>query len=133
MILKEDLIKKAFSFYNGGKGLDHWSYSSTSSPFAHNIIKYYFPQLVRRGFPFRYPGDFGNLVNNTVQRMIADVLYIEGRERLTEWNRDTAYEDELKEYHSKLPVDAKDKFGRKEVLNYVEPCIKLTKKLCKKL
>ena len=133
MILKKDLINKAFKFYNGGKGLDHWSYSSTSSPFAKNIINYYFPQDVRRKFPFRYPGDFGNLVNNTVQKMLADVLYIEGRKRLTEWNRETAYEDELKEYHSKLPVDDKDKFGRKEVLNYVEPCIKLTKKVVREI
>ena len=133
MILKKDLINKAFKFYNGGKGLDHWSYSSTSSPFAKNIINYYFPQEVRRKFPFRYPGDFGNLVNNTVQRMLADVLYVEGRKRLTEWNREAAYEDELQEYHSKLPVDDKDKFGRKEVLNYVEPCIKLTKKVVQEI
>ena len=133
MILKKDLINKAFKFYNGGKGLDHWSYSSTSSPFAKNIINYYFPQEVRRKFPFRYPGDFGNLVNNTVQRMLADVLYVEGRKRLTEWNREAAYEDELKEFHSKLPVDDKDKFGRKEVLNYVEPCIKLTKKVVQEI
>ena len=49
MILKEDLIKKAFSFYNGG-GLDR-GLSSTSSPFAHNIIKYYFPF---KEDPFRY-------------------------------------------------------------------------------
>jgi hypothetical protein len=31
---EEQLIEQAFSIYNGGKGLDHWSYSSTSSPFA---------------------------------------------------------------------------------------------------
>jgi len=94
-------IEKAFSFYNGGKGLDHWSYSSTSSPFAKNIINYYFPQEVRRKFPFRYPGDFGNLVNNTVQKMLADVLYVEGRERLTEWDRsyEAAYNHELKLLH----------------------------------
>lgn len=122
-------IEKAFSFYNGGKGLDHWSYSSTSSPFANNIIKYLFPQEVRRMFPFRYPGDFGNLVNNTVQKMLAHVLYVEGRKRLTEWDREVAYQEELKEFHSKLPVDDRDKFGRQEVTKYAEPCIALTKKV----
>jgi len=128
-------IEKAFSFYNGGKGLDHWSYSSTSSPFAKNIINYYFPQEVRRKFPFRYPGDFGNLVNNTVQKMLADVLYVEGRERLTEWDRsyEAAYNHELKDFHSKLPVDVKDKFGREQVLKYAEPCIKITEKVVKEI
>ena len=132
MILKQD---KAFSFYNGGKGLDHWSYSSTSTPFAKNIINYYFPQEVRRKFPFRYPGDFGNLVNNTVQKMLADVLYTAGRERLTDWDRsyEVSYQSELKEFHSKMPIDDKDKFGREEVLNYVEPCIKITEKAVKEI
>jgi hypothetical protein len=39
MKTQEELIQEAFAFYNGGKGLDHWSYSSTSSPFSKNIIK----------------------------------------------------------------------------------------------
>ncbi len=42
MKLREELIQEAFAFYNGGKGLDHWSYSSTSSPFSKNIINYSF-------------------------------------------------------------------------------------------
>jgi len=36
--MKSKEIDKAFSFFNGGKGLDHWSYSSTSTPFAKNLI-----------------------------------------------------------------------------------------------
>jgi hypothetical protein len=75
MKTQEELIQEAFAFYNGGKGLDHWSYSSTSSPFSKNIINYSFPQEVRRNFLFRYKPSFGNLVNNTVQKMIADVIY----------------------------------------------------------
>jgi hypothetical protein len=27
MKTQEQLIQEAFAFYNGGKGLDHWSYS----------------------------------------------------------------------------------------------------------
>ena len=51
---QEQLIEDAFSIFNGGKGLDHWSYSSTSTPFAKNLIGYTFPQEVRRTFAFRY-------------------------------------------------------------------------------
>ena len=71
----EKKIEKAFSIFNGGEGLDHWSYSSTSTPFAKNLIGYTFPQEVRRKFAFRYKANFGNLVNNVVQRMIADVIH----------------------------------------------------------
>ena len=73
--MENDKIKKSFSIFNGGEGLDHWSYSSTSTPFAKNLIGYTFPQEVRRKFAFRYKANFGNLVNNVVQKMIADVIY----------------------------------------------------------
>ena len=46
----EQLIEEAFKIFNGGKGLDHWSYSSTSTPFAKNLIGYTFPQKVRRSW-----------------------------------------------------------------------------------
>jgi hypothetical protein len=91
MKTQEELIQEAFAFYNGGKGLDHWSYSSTSSPFSKNIINYSFPQEVRRNFLFRYKPSFGNLVNNTVQRLIGDVIYghLEQLTKLTKkWDRD---------------------------------------------
>ena len=68
-------IEKSFSIFNGGEGLDHWSYSSTSTPFAKNIIGYSFPQKIRRSWKVRYKANFGNLVNNVVQRNIADVIY----------------------------------------------------------
>ena len=42
----EQLIEDAFSIFNGGKGFDHWSYSSTSTPFSKNLISYTFPQEV---------------------------------------------------------------------------------------
>ena len=42
--MKSKEIDKAFSFFNGGKGLEHWSYSSTSTPFAKNLISYSFSQ-----------------------------------------------------------------------------------------
>jgi hypothetical protein len=94
-LTEEQKIEQAFAFYNGGKGLDHWSYSSTSSPFSKNIINYSFPQEVRRNFLFRYKPSFGNLVNNTVQRMIADVIYGHLEQKQTDKKRDRDYQLKL--------------------------------------
>ena len=130
----EDKIKKAFSIFNGGKGLDHWSYSSTSTPFAKNLIGYSFPQEIRRKFPFRYKANFGNLVNNVVQRMIADVIYKSKtikQDDFTEEDRSyqNCFKKELEIINEKEPVDAKDKFGREAMLKFAEDCIPITKKV----
>ena len=90
---QEQLQDEAFSIYNGGEGLKHWSYSSTSSPFAKNIINYSFPQEVRRTFPFRHAAQFGNLVNNTVQKMIADVIHV------SKTIKQTAFTKEERDYN----------------------------------
>ena len=131
---QEQLQDQAFSIYNGGEGLKHWSYSSTSSPFAKNIINYSFPQEVRRTFPFRHAAQFGNLVNNVVQRLIADVIYTTKTIKKTEFtkedrNYNTAYQKELKLLDEKKPVDKKDEFARKEMLEYVHNAISETKKV----
>ena len=133
-LMKQTKEDKAFSIYNGGEGLDHWSYSSTSSPFAKNLINYSFPQEIRRKFPFRHAAQFGNLVNNTVQRLIADVIYTTKTIKKTEFTKEdrdynTAYQAELKFLDEKKPVDKKDEFARKEMLNYVHDAISQTKKV----
>ena len=124
-------IEKAFSIFNGGEGLDHWSYSSTSTPFAKNIIGYSFPQEIRRKFPFRYKANFGNLVNNVVQKLIADVIYKSKTIKETEWDRDykVCFDQEKEIINSKDPVDAKDKFGRETMIKFAEDCIPITKKV----
>ena len=131
MKTQEELIQEAFAFYNGGKGLNHWSYSSTSSPFSKNIINYSFPQEVRRNFVFRYKPSFGNLVNNTVQRLIADVIWSSKTIKETEWDRDYKlnFEKELKKIKDKPPVDEKDEFAREEMQQYAHDCIGVTKKV----
>ena len=128
---EEQLIEEAFAFYNGGKGLDHWSFSSTSSPFSKNIINYSFLQEIRRLFAFRYKPTFGNLVNNTVQRIIADVIWSSKTIKETEWDRDYKlnFEKELKIIKDKPPVDAKDEFAREEMINYAHDCVAVTKKV----
>jgi len=132
--MEKDKIKKAFSIYNGGEGLDHWSYSSTSTPFAKNLIGYSFPQEIRRKFAFRYKANFGNLVNNVVQRMIADIIYKSKtikQDEFTEEERNyqNCFAAELELVNKNPPVDAKDKFGREAMLKFAEDCIPITKKV----
>ena len=128
-------IEKAFSIFNGGEGLDHWSYSSTSTPFAKNLLGYTFPQEVRRKFPFRYKANFGNLVNNVVQKQIADVIYKTKTIKETEWDKDynKCFKDEQEVINKNPPVDAKDKFGREAMLKFAEDCIPITKKVVQEI
>ena len=132
---KPDSVKKAFSIFNGGEGLDHWSYSSTSTPLAKNIIGYTFPQEVRRTFAFRYKANFGNLVNNVVQRMIADVIYKTKTMKETEWDKDyfKCFKDEQEAINKNPPVDVKDKFGREAMIKFAEDCIPITKKVVQEI
>ena len=129
--MEEDKIQKAFSIFNGGEGLDHWSYSSTSTPFAKNLLGYTFPQEVRRKFPFRYKANFGNLVNNVVQKMIADVIHKSKTIKETEWDRDykVCFDQEKESINANPPVDEKDKFGREAMIKFAEDCIPITKKV----
>ena len=132
--MDKEKIEKAFSIFNGGEGLDHWSYSSTSTPLAKNLIGYTFPQEVRRTFAFRYKANFGNIVNNVVQRMIADVIYKSKtikQDKFTEEERSyqNCFNKELEIMNEKPPVDAKDKFGREAMLKFAEDCIPITKKV----
>jgi len=133
--MENEKIEKAFSIFNGGEGLDHWSYSSTSTPLAKNIIGYTFPQEVRRTFAFRYKANFGNLVNNVVQRMIADVIYKTKTIKETEWDKDynKCFKDEQEAINKNPPVDAKDKFGREAMIKFAEDCIPITKKVVQEI
>ena len=133
--MDNEQIKKAFSIFNGGDGLDHWSYSSTSTPMAKNLISYSFPQEVRRKFPFRYKPNFGNLVNNVVQKLIADVIYKSKTIKETEWDRDynTCFQSEIDILNQSPPVDEKDKQGRQQMIKFAEDCIPITKKVVKDL
>ena len=128
-------IEKAFSIFNGGEGLDHWSYSSTSTPFAKNIIGYSFPQKIRRSWKVRYKANFGNLVNNVVQKNIADVIYTSKTTKETQWDKDlkTNFNKEKEIINSKEPVDAKDKFGREAMIKFAEDCIPITKKIVQQI
>jgi hypothetical protein len=130
---QEQLIQDAFSIFNGGKGLDHWSYSSTSTPFAKNLIGYTFPQEVRRTFAFRYKANFGNLVNNTVQKLIGHEVWKTSTMKEEKWDRDfnKIFQNELGIINEKPPVDDKDKFAREKMIEYAIDCIGVTEKVVK--
>ena len=109
MILKETL-KKHFINFNGGEGLDHWSPSSSQN-FTRLICNYSLPQKLRRTFKIRYKAPFGNLVNNTAQRLLCDVLY-QGEKKITLENKnyDEVFQQELDAIDKDSPpVDDKDK------------------------
>ena len=37
---QEQLVAEAFAIFNGGEGLDHWSYSSTSSKLSNHELSF---------------------------------------------------------------------------------------------
>ena len=133
--MEKNKIEKAFSIFNGGEGLDHWSYSSTSTPLAKNLLGYTFPQAVRRKFPFRYKANFGNLVNNVVQKQIADVIYKTKTIKETEWDRNfnVCFKAEQDNININPPVDAKDKYGREAMIRFAMDCIPITKKVVQQI
>jgi len=104
-------------------GVRDWSIGLIALHHHHsqkNIIGYSFPQEIRRNFAFRYKPNFGNLVNNVVQRLIAETIWTSEKSVTSEWDRDYQknFDKELKQIKDKPPVDAKDKFAREEMLNY---------------
>lgn len=124
-------IDKAFSIFNSGSGLDHWSYSSTSTPFAKNLINYTFSEKFRRSLCFGYKADFGNLVNNTVQYLVAYEKYLKEDQKIIIEDRDydTRFKNELTNINSKDPINKEDHFGREAMLEYAHACIDITKKI----
>ena len=71
-------MKEYFKTFNGGKGLDHWSPTSSQN-FTRFLINYSLPQEVRRSFKIRYKAPFGNLTNNTAQRLLCEYRYFKDK------------------------------------------------------
>ena len=67
--------------------------------------------------------------------MIADVIWESPTKIKAEWDKDykVSFKAELDEINKKPPVDAKDKFARKEMESYAHDCIGVTKKVVKDL
>jgi hypothetical protein len=138
MILKQDYITKEildyFKSFNGGQGLDHWSPSSSQN-FTRFVLNYSLPQEIRRTFKIRYKAPFGNLVNNTAQRLTCEVLY-QGDKKITLENKnyDEIFQQELDAIDKNSPpVDAKDKLAREMMISFAHPTIENMKKAVKEI
>ena len=138
MILKEQKILKDltnyFKCFNDGKGLDHWSPSSSQN-FTRLLCNYSLKQELRRLFRVRYKAPFGNLVNNTAQRLSCDVLY-EGEKKikLENKNYDEVFQRELDRINKdSIPVDDKDKLAREMMISFAHPTIENMKKCVKEI
>jgi hypothetical protein len=138
MILKQDYITKEildyFKNFNGGQGLDHWSPSSSQN-FTRFVLNYSLPQELRRLFLIRYKAPFGNLVNNTVQRLTCEVLF-EGDRKiiLKNKNYDDVFQQELDAINENSPpVDDKDKLAREMMISFAHPTIENMKKCVKEI
>ena len=82
----------------------------------------------------RYKAPFGNLVNNTTQRLSCEVLF-EGDKKikLENKNYDDIFQQELDEIDKNTPpVDDKDKLAREMMVSFAHPTIENMKKVSKK-
>ena len=127
-------MKEYFKNFNGGQGLDHWSPSSSQN-FTRFVLNYSLPQEIRRTFKIRYKAPFGNLVNNTAQRLTCEVLY-QGDKKITLENKnyDEIFQQELDSIDKNSPpIDAKDKLAREMMISYAHPTIENMKKAVKEI
>ena len=127
-------MKEYFETFNGGKGLDHWSPTSSQN-FTRFLINYSLPQEVRRSFKIRYKAPFGNLTNNTAQRLKCEVLF-EGDKRikLTNKNYNEVFDQELTKINKDSdPVDDKDKVAREVMLEAAHQTIQNIFKVLKEI
>ena len=127
-------MKEYFKNFNGGQGLDHWSPSSSQN-FTRFILNYSLPQEIRRTFKIRYKAPFGNLVNNTAQRLTCDILY-QGDKKITLKNKnyDEIFQQELDAIDKNTtPIDDKDKLAREMMISYAHPTIENMKKAVKEI
>ena len=127
-------MKEYFKNFNGGQGLDHWSPSSSQN-FTRFLLNYSLPQEIRRMFKIRYKAPFGNLVNNTAQRLICDILYQGDKKiKLKNKNYDEIFQQELDAIDSNTPpVDDKDVLAREMMISYAHPTIENMKKAVKEI
>ena len=127
-------MKEYFETFNGGKGLDHWSPTSSQN-FTRFLINYSLPQEVRRSFKIRYKAPFGNLTNNTAQRLKCEILY-DGDKKIQLANKD--YDDVFNQELTKInkdsePVDDKDNIAREAMLEAAHQTIQNIFKVLKEI
>jgi len=128
-------LKELFKNFNNGEGLDHWSPSSANQPLSKVIINYGFHNSKDRNeFLMQYKPRFGNLVNNTAQRMECDTLFFKNKTIiLTNRNYDEVFGKELDDINKYDPVDDKDAYARKYMIDYAHQTIAQTRKVIREI
>ena len=126
-------LKELFKGLNNGEGFDHWSPSSGNLPLAKFIINYgYHSGKDRDQFLMNYKPRFGNLVNNTAQRLECDTLFYKDKTiKLTNRNYDEVFGKELEDINKYDPIDDKDAYAREHMIEYAHKTIKQTRKAVK--
>ena len=128
-------MKEYFCNINGGLGLDHWSPTSSSMPFAKWIVNYgYHTPKERDGFLMNYKPRIGNLTNNTAQRLVCDYRYFKDKKiKIENRNYNEIYQQELSDINKYEPIDEKDKYARDHIDDLSHRIINQIKKLHKEI
>lgn len=126
-------LRELFKGLNNGEGFDHWSPSSGNLPLAKFIINYgYHSGKDRDQFLMNYKPRFGNLVNNTAQRLECDTLFYKDKTiKLTNRNYDEVFGKELDDINKHDPIDEKDAYAREHMIEYAHKTIEQTRKAVK--
>ena len=126
-------LRELFKGLNNGEGFDHWSPSSGNLPLAKFIINYgYHSGKDRDQFLMNYKPRFGNLVNNTAQRLECDTLFYKDKTiKLTNRNYDEVFGKELDDINKYDPIDEKDAYAREHMIEYAHKTIEQTRKAVK--
>ena len=128
-------MKEYFCNINGGLGLDHWSPTSSSMPFAKWIVNYgYHTPKERDQFLMDYRPRLGNLTNNTAQRLECEYRYFKDKKiKIENRNYNEIYQQELDDINKYDPIDEKDKFARDNINELSHKIIKQIQKLYKEI
>tara|TARA_R110002126_G_scaffold42957_2_gene123510 strand:- start:1469 stop:2374 length:906 start_codon:yes stop_codon:yes gene_type:complete len=135
MKTKDQEFTKIIKLLSGGDGSDHFSPSQLNLPIPKWMINYLCcTQQMRRKSIANYKMHFGNLTNNTAQRMLAKYLFV-GDKKIEIKNRDRQdiFGDELDKITNQEIRDEKDKWSREAMVDFAKPCIDQTLKAVKEI
>jgi len=135
MTTNNEKFYKISKSLSGGDGSDHYSPSQLLLPVPKWIINYFAcTQDMRRQSIANYKMHFGNLTNNTVQRMLAKYLFMgDKRIEIQNRDRDEIFAEELAEINKNETKDEKDKWSRETMVDLAKPCIDQTLKAVKEI
>jgi hypothetical protein len=135
MPITDQKLLKISKLLSGGEGSDHFSPSQLNLPLPKWIINYLCcTQHMRRKSIANYKMHFGNLTNNTAQRLVAKYLFIGDKKiEISNRNKDEIFKDELDKINEQEVRDEKDKWSREAMVEFAQPCIEQTTKAIKEI